>query len=281
MRFILFFIIFLIGCSPVDHDVDYFNDILFSRWVSTIRINQVNEHFSNKKIISEPKGTWQVLMGVEYISDINLDSSFDCLLYKIGKNTGTLKVVNNKKFGDCNNTIFEEGIEIENISNVSFDLKRNLIISGIKNNKEIKMKFRFLNRLSDKKILTKKYSSSELRRLIPGALIQSSERIQGKEFIPIEDGKFCHNLNDNCTDEIINSCDQCSSGWYPIINSACKKKYSKVCGRNVCGQKGEAACIRGYEWIEYDEDYCINDSPIGFCNKGLRVICDKKKLICL
>jgi hypothetical protein len=48
-----------------------------------------------------------------------------------------------------------------------------------------------------------------------------------------------------------------------------------------CGRAGFPACIRGYVASKLDPNaFCINDSPVGFCQKGLRVVCLNNQLMC-
>lgn len=92
--------------------------------------------------------------------------------------------------------------------------------------------------------------------------------------------EVCHNINDSCQESGPNICLACKSGHTNIINSNCINKFSKVCGTFTCGKKDSYVCIRGRRGSEYSGDYCINDSPLGFCEKPLRVLCVDGKLIC-
>lgn len=94
----------------------------------------------------------------------------------------------------------------------------------------------------------------------------------------LRDGEACFTVADDCS-ATEDRCGRCEGGSYYIKNSACQSAYSKVCGRDTCGQKGAYACIRGHVSTGV-KDYCIQDSPVGFCSGNNRVGCVNGTLIC-
>ncbi len=92
----------------------------------------------------------------------------------------------------------------------------------------------------------------------------------------------CHELNESC--EIVQHfrCDQCRYGWFETVGGKCTGIKDKFCGRNHCGSKGQPACPRGQNYNQFDFHVnCSNDSTTGFCEKGLKTICDDNVLICI
>lgn len=100
----------------------------------------------------------------------------------------------------------------------------------------------------------------------------------GKKTDLIKEGDICYQLDEDCNVSVDN-CEKCPVGTYYIKNSKCSRALTKVCGIDRCGEKGQAACVRG-KIASGIEDYCIQDSPYGFCANDLRVACVNNKLIC-
>ncbi len=101
-----------------------------------------------------------------------------------------------------------------------------------------------------------------------------------KDLNKLKNGEYCFQVDDQCNIQIPNLCSLCPFASYPIINSNCKKKASMKCGNIQCGHKNAPACITGWAASDYQLDFCINDSPLGYCKKGLRVFCENNELIC-
>lgn len=91
-------------------------------------------------------------------------------------------------------------------------------------------------------------------------------------------GEICLAVADDCSVSK-DRCGECEGGSHYIKNSACASAYSKVCGRDLCGQKGYYACLRGHASTGI-KDYCIQDSPVGFCSGDNRVGCVNGTLVC-
>lgn len=100
----------------------------------------------------------------------------------------------------------------------------------------------------------------------------------GEKQEKVNQGEVCFQVDDDCQ-EIKDNCDLCPVGTYYIKANRCSKKYNRVCGIDNCGVRGNYACIRGHIASEVI-DYCIQDSPMGFCSDGSRVACVNGILIC-
>jgi hypothetical protein len=111
--------------------------------------------------------------------------------------------------------------------------------------------------------------------------IQFASPVQTKTIVSyLKNGTICKKVEDDCSVSL-DECNSCTGASYFLINSKCSHGYSRVCGIDHCGSRNEPACIRGVETSGIDMDfYCVNDSPVGFCNEGLRVICLNGTLYC-
>jgi hypothetical protein len=105
--------------------------------------------------------------------------------------------------------------------------------------------------------------------------------IKDSKVRPLQPGDVCQKVSVDCLPEI-NLCFFCpSKSIHYRVASNCQKNYiRKYCGYRICGEKGNPACIRGRKASEFYEHYCINDSPLGFCKPGLRVVCEDGELWC-
>jgi hypothetical protein len=130
--------------------------------------------------------------------------------------------------------------------------------------------------INNKKMFHQKFSSHTAKNSF-GSVMLGLGKV-GKERVKIKDGEICRQVNNDCSISL-DQCDQCQGGSYYFKNSQCQKIYSKACGINPCGKRGEVACLRGY-LASGIKDYCIQDSPVGFCFDGSRVACVNETLIC-
>lgn len=94
----------------------------------------------------------------------------------------------------------------------------------------------------------------------------------------LKDGDICYETDDDCQ-LVMDNCDMCPYGTYYIKNNQCKNNLTKVCGIDNCGERGQYACIRG-PIASNIKEYCMPDSPFGFCKPGLRVVCINGVLTC-
>jgi hypothetical protein len=136
---------------------------------------------------------------------------------------------------------------------------------------------KYLVKLVNIKSLKKEKFSSHIAQNQYGA-VEIGIGTQGSSLPQIQDGEICRQVNDDCK-IVFDKCDLCTGGSYYFKNNKCTKFYSKVCGINTCGVRGEVACLRGSISTGLS-DYCIQDSPLGFCHDGSRVACVNNTLIC-
>lgn len=272
----------LLSCQNKGVESDFFYETN-RRWIAAKEIGWISEHFEEDTPIIKPKGTWQAIMKVNFL-DQNFNEVSDCLFYKVPSddNEGILKVVPNRSNMPCKEIIGEEEYtSIDGIINFGYEtsLDINSKINLILKIDTHRLKYNFLN-ISDQKQQTELLSSSVLKSKHTGILISSDVNYKVRHQ-KHSDGKICFDVNSECSVTVKNSCHRCKYGHYKTISSACKSQYRKICGQTQCGTKGNPACLRGYllSGIE-SRNYCINDSPVGICQKGLHVICENGTLIC-
>jgi hypothetical protein len=177
---------------------------------------------------------------------------------------------------DCSKSLFSHSVlKSKNFYNFKIKIKSNQFTIKMDSEK-IKIDLYNLQTNEKPKVAMQSAVESKSFSSVDIAIEESRVVIPQKTIL---DGKICFDVDDECNHEADN-CMKCQYGSYTIINSACRTKYSKVCGHNNCGQNGQHACIRGFEITDFKLDYCITDSPAGFCNKGLRVFCHNQTLVC-
>ncbi len=230
---------------------------LRKRWQSAFEVNKLYEG-SFDSSIKEPVDTLQPIIEILYYGR-NFHPVKDCLFFSVPKKNeqGILKITQTKINNNCMNSILEKWeFKQDGIFNFGISLSKEKIILNI-DQKSIQLNTPFNNKdskLAWKEVIGRQYS--------------------------VNDDEFCFKVDNKCSIEIKNRCDFCLNGHYSLISSSCSKLYNKKCGKIECGTKGNYACIRGFKTVGRIKDYCINDSPVGFCRDGSRVLCINKELVC-
>lgn len=245
--YVLSLILFLFSFSSFSQ-TDYIQN-----WKGAIDI-QVRDEFPVNKLITEPAGTTQHIFTISYLNS-NFQKRINCLVYSIPKKqqTGHLKIIAPKLGQSCEEVIFDKGIkEWKEVYNFAFNVEKSILILKI-DTQEIKIPMMNLNQ-QDSSLLVSFSNSSK-----PG--------------ISLKENDICFDVNDDCEESVKYQCQLCPNGIQNIIASSCPTKLRKICSKERCGQSGGYACMRGYAATGYTGDYCINDSPIAFCEGDSRVIC--------
>lgn len=235
----------------------------------------LSDYVRPNEAIRKPIGTSIVIAQV-----ILLNRSFyqtkDCLIYKTPSKTnqGILKVINVSPKIACEKVamIGTANLKLEGLYNIAIDYKKG-VFTFIDD--KIKRQIQFLNyqNKTQKKLLDTSASQTKFPGMKISYLISKNEEV-------LNEGDICFDVDDKCNVLIKNKCDYCPSSILPVIASNCLYKARKYCSKKLCGQKNSPACIRGRVASHYDGLYCINDSPLGFCEKNLRVFCINDELIC-
>lgn len=253
------------------------------RWIAATKVSWVSKHFEQEDPILKPKGTWQAILKINFL-DQDFNEVSDCLFYQVPSEdtVGVLKVIANRSNMPCENIIGEnEYAKIDGIINFGYTYNSNLdeLVNLVLKVDTHRLKYNFLN-LGNNKQAKELLSSSILISKNTGLLISSDINYRVRYGV-LKNGDVCFDVDNECNITVEERCNRCQFGFYKTISAACKTQYRKVCGMDECGTQGNPACLRGHLASELDaSNYCINDSPLGICQKGLRVTCINGTLFC-
>lgn len=243
------------------------------KWIGAFDI-KINESLKPLEEINQPQNTWIEVGEVHYF-DKNFSTKTDCILYNTpGKSSlGELKIIEKPMRKSCQDLIFEEGLyQAKNIRKLGYQLKGNTFSLIVDN---YNIEFKYYNQLKNSKFQLNKNRGSFSSQSV--ALVTLSSKDDGTI---LKSGQLCFQIDDQCNIVKKDECRLCPNQVVAIKENNCSRLYSKICSDNPCGSRGQYACLRGQEFIGELKDYCLADSPIGYCQKGLRVFCENKRLIC-
>lgn len=273
---IIALLILLASCQEISFK-DSFYENVNDRWSAGVDISK-GQNLKLNKFIVRPKSINIPLLKVAFLNN-KAEKVYDCLFFKAAEDNrpGVLKVVENINNISCEQLASEKEIaKITNIFNFKVDIDTNRLKLFVD---EKLYEFILLNM---GEFPNKKYEAPIKKTFTPGVLYLSDVKTAGAKKELIKDDQFCYKVDDECSITKKNICNQCKNGWHEIIDSKCASTFSRKCGADKCGQKGESACIRGSATVGLDTNfYCINDSPFGFCQEGLRVMCVNEVLVCI
>ncbi|MCO4752958.1 MAG: hypothetical protein KC478_00680 [Bacteriovoracaceae bacterium] len=250
-------LIFISSCRDVDQKSSSY---LHDKFLSVYEVIELNERLVNANELKLAPGAWHSAMRLK--ARVNNFKTIDyCLLVKTPYEVepGELKFVQAASDTKCSEYFFSPAIA----QALSFyNLKINYADYA-------------LSLRLDKKSYDYKFKNIQSKAL---EISLGSLEYQGTPDRVLADGVICKKVEDDCSVSL-DQCNLCENGHYYVKNGHCSSSYSKVCGIDNCGAKGEPACIRG-EVATGVKDYCIQDSPVGFCSGSARVACVNKLLIC-
>ena len=267
---------FLISCQDLKPR-DSFYQTINDRWSAGVAVFE-GQNLKLNEFVTRPKSINIPLLKVEFLN-YEGEKTYDCLFFKAAQDEepGILKVVENVNNISCEKLASEK--EVARIANI-FNLKLDLVTNRLKLFVDEKL-YEFIL-LNMGEFPNRKYEAPIKKTYTPGVLYLSNVKTAGVKKELIKNGEFCYQVDDDCSVIKKNTCNQCENGWHEIIDTKCPSKLSRKCGADKCGQKGESACIRGSATVGLDPNfYCINDSPFGFCQEGLRVMCVNEVLVCI
>lgn len=272
----LFILLSIISCKESTINGEFLNKTM-ARWNFGSQLSWINPHYIDSEKISEPKGVYSAVFEVEFIG-ADFNKYYDCINYITPKESfdGELYIIPNPKRLKCKDLDMDNSyVALKKIRNFGFEMQDSSLLLKVD---EHRFKYKFLNYKMNKKneILSNSIASS----LVEGIQIASEVKYETNHNI-LKNGEICFDISDDCTVTMEENCQSCEGGYYEVVASACQSKRRKVCGINNCGKKNQIACFRGYLASGIDpENYCVQDSPVGFCNKGLRVVCINSVLMC-
>ncbi len=275
MRSLFICLFILLSCSQSQKNVSWesFYHWTYPRWIGTYALSEVSPYYAKGEIIQGPKETWQTLFAVNFYAKKVNKQVKDCV-YFYHSTPSLLKVVENVET-TCLQAAVEAGRSVQ-VSQLSYKFHLQKLVLR---NAEMKLDYHFYNMKAAQQF--ELFQSNLGNKNESGLLIRSAIDTQGSDHVKkLKEGDTCQQLGSNC-ELVQNQCDYCPNGFHQIIDSNCPRQGTRKCGLKNCGQRGELACPRGRKFSGYTGDYCIADSPLGICDKGLRVHCMDKQLICL
>lgn len=257
---ILAALLFFVACSKFEK-IEAKKIFFDSALTSVFEITNQNEKILGLENPKLPPGAWlEALTLKAYHNDFKIREY--CLMVKasMGMEKGEVKVVaKDNKNQACDDLMLKKAMT----QSVRFF---NLLVELKENKLSIK---------ADKESFAIEFPNLEAKKRV---LVSTPSSVSWKIEDYLNDGELCLKVSDDCSKSSDN-CSKCRNGYYNIKDNKCANGYSKICGEDKCGLKGMPACIRG-QIATGVEDYCINDSPVGFCLNGNRVGCVNGKLIC-
>lgn len=234
---------------------DSFEESLAHRWKG-IHDVKINRKIKPSLPIDEPVGTNLKILEV-YINGANFKPLKDCVFYQVpnAKKTGVLYLHRLQINEDCNDYILNmETEKKQEIYNFAFELKENKL--------QLFIDSQTLEFPTQKKSIFEVSTTNIISRF------------------ELKNQDHCYQVDDKCKVVMKNRCDLCPKSFINVIETNCQTDYSKICVDHSCGNKNQPACIRGWKASQLKLDFCIADSPVGFCNPGLRVFCEAGRLVC-
>lgn len=225
--------------------------------------------------IRSPLGA-TVLLAEVILLNRKFQRTKDCLIFKVPSPTqkGILTLHNVHPADSCEPPLEENTkiLELKNLYNIAFEYSAGTLV--IINEKE-RYIFPFYNYKFDKK--KNLLETSVSNKKVPGVAVSY---VISQKFENLKNNDICFDVNDKCEEVVADKCDYCPGAILPVIASNCESKVRRYCSNALCGTKGQPACLRGRKASGYTGPYCINDSPLGYCEKPLRVICYNNELVC-
>ncbi len=241
-------------------------------WLSVYKITQEHPVYRSGEPIQRPGGTYQLLMVLHFI-DGEGSTQRDCIWYRLpqDENLGVLKVIRNQK--ECRDWLESPVWEISDIRSLTFKREsQKLIFEYTTKEAQLKVeKFELLN-LPDSQTF-QAFQSSHQKRSIRGVFFlspRSTAQSLSLKVAALRDQAEC-----SFTD---GSCQRCPQGVVKVWD-ADRPHYK--CGIDHCGEKGELACLRGFEWKrEREKPTCRLNPWHLYCQQGLRLECEGELGFC-
>ena len=222
---------------------------------------------SGGKILSEPKGIWHRILQAED----------RCLFYKTPfKKGGEIRLGNNCSNPYSNQLLYSE------VKNFKVEYGSSQTVLTFETHKSHRMEFIHFNMQQDSPWerydppVSKSYRTG---LLMGGWPLEMEKKGKLEDNYKNDSAQPCHRVNRNCEDILEYSCDRCRHGFFEVLDFKCPQGGSKYCGQNRCGELGQPACLRGYLANQVQGSSCIDDWEAGFCQEGLRQICDTNGIL--
>ncbi len=257
--------------------------------------------------IKSPPNTW-IRIFQALVMDESGSKTYHCLYYRVpGKENGILRHINSKE--SCNEN-YQDG-EIRDWTGISglkvwkpnFERKifekvlkpGRFYLTGKGEREDFFFEIPLFNLKVERKL--ERHSTAFSSNMLSGLFVSKKRDLKSKVNHEKFLGKFednyrdgtaivCQEFSKDCKETTPFNCNNCRFGWYSAVGiSTCGGQYTRFCGVNKCGQRGMPACPRGLDSakrMELDNVMlCYDGSPLGYCETGLKTVCDGKILVCL
>ena len=214
------------------------------------------------EILSEPKGIWHRIF----------KAGKTCLFYKTPFH-GAGEV----RMGDDCSSAYTNPILHADVKNFKVHYERFKTVLEFEANKNYRLEFYHYNLQRPEPF--ERYDSPVNKSYRTGLLLGGWPQV-GEA--PLENKQSCHQVDENCRNVEEYACHRCPNGFFEVLNFKCPQGGSKYCGRERCGEVGFPACLRGFSVNDVTERRCVDDWQAGFCQQGLRKVCDERGvLVCV
>jgi len=311
MLYKIIFLFFLISCEK-GNDLKLFDAQSYLTLATTYKVTLLRAKSLNTgKEIKRPVATWWPLIEFETIGPTATKTKKFCLIFKVpNKKNGELKLLELKNKNCSRELLSSTKVHLKSIENLKVYLTGkkikgipplHLVLIFKMKGKDFEFKYPLLNlveenirdlgnfKLKKSSYEIKRFSSGSAQTIYPGAVFWPSlNRDVEKDFLlgSKTDNFFertsvrCHQVNEKCETVGEYSCDRCRFGWHEVVPTKCPQTGDKFCGILNCGKKGFPACYRGYAYLGTQIKFgCYQDNPAGFCDHGLKAMCDSKGVL--
>lgn len=277
-------------------------NIPFSLWLEGVYPN-VNKD----KEITSPPNTWVRVFQSTLLNE-NGEKENHCIFYKVpGKNAGVLRYV--QSLGSClenyGSGVIADWDQIISLKVWRPAFERKIFKKVLKpghfyfTGKDKEGDFFIEIPLYNLKLKRKleRHSSTATPNMLESIFISKKQNPKSTKSHSKLLGEFednyrdktsivCQEFSKDCKETIPFKCNECKFGWYSAVGiSTCGGQFTRFCGVNRCGQRGMPACPRGMDSAKRmgldNVMLCYDGSPMGYCEVGLKTVCDGKILVCL
>jgi hypothetical protein len=248
--FLIFF--FFISCEQRSFDFSYVE----KRWLAVKKVSYTNQKIIPRVQITKPKNAWQHLATLDIETKLGVER--DCLFYKYqSSKKGVFQIITKNPQKSCMESLYQKSyFKLEDLRSFWISVKEDELDLGVS---KIKYTFKFPSLAHDD----------------VGFLALSHGKYEEK----LKIGDQCFSVNDRC-EVLQDNCHLCPDGNFQVVDNNCEGRGSRFCGHQVCGKSAEIACPRGRRYNDYKQDYCVSESPMGWCEADSRVKCLDGVLIC-
>lgn len=290
---------FLVSCDFLyqeDEKREIFNASLIKSLSFENDIN-FNKSYLENVNVERPVGTWVRL----------IESESHCIDYRIPSKISKGELNISLKFEECEQMpVTKKYASLKNISDFKMNFTNNFINGKkVRNaNFGVTISYKHFEENVQFKVLTfnlkrstyfdkeifKKYDSHAIIRWKKGLRVSGSSQKNlrsspwpgsSKNDYLHRKINFCYRVDNRCEVTLKNHCNECLNGWISVVDVNCSNSGgSKICAPLECGKRGMPACPRGSFWKGLEmSDLCFNDSKAGYCESGLKTICDENKIL--